>query len=71
MQRTRRSKDITIRELSVMTGISLNYLSQIENGKKNPSLKKLTIIFFTYKLVGKTCLSVFDEILNVNKRECN
>ncbi|WP_404818404.1 helix-turn-helix domain-containing protein [Rossellomorea marisflavi] len=47
MQRTRRSKDITLRELSVMTGISLNYLSQIENGKKNSSLKKLTIIFFT------------------------
>ncbi|WP_079516003.1 helix-turn-helix domain-containing protein [Rossellomorea marisflavi] len=47
MQRTRRSKDITLRKLSVMTGISLNYLSQIENGKKNSSLMKLTIIFFT------------------------
>ncbi|MFW0780082.1 helix-turn-helix domain-containing protein [Rossellomorea marisflavi] len=46
MQRTRRSKDITLRKLSVMTGISLNYLSQIENGKKNSSLMKLTIIFF-------------------------
>ncbi|MBV6683370.1 helix-turn-helix transcriptional regulator [Bacillus sp. JRC01] len=47
IQRTRRSKDITLRKLSVMTGISLNYLSQIENGKKNSSLMKLTIIFFT------------------------
>ena len=41
----RKSKGITLQEMSNRTGISLNHLSQIERGKANPSigtLKKIT-----------------------------
>ncbi|MCM2606934.1 helix-turn-helix domain-containing protein [Rossellomorea marisflavi] len=42
----RRAKEITLKELSNLTGISINYLSAIEQGKANPSLKKVDIILF-------------------------
>jgi len=41
----RKSKGITLQEMSNRTGISVNHLSQIERGKTNPSigtLKKIT-----------------------------
>jgi transcriptional regulator with XRE-family HTH domain len=41
----RKSKGITLQEMSNRTGISLNHLSQIERGRTNPSigtLKKIT-----------------------------
>lgn len=47
---SRRTKDITLKELSNLTGISVNYLSAIEQGKANPSLKKIDIILFHLKM---------------------
>ncbi|WJV19670.1 helix-turn-helix transcriptional regulator [Rossellomorea marisflavi] len=43
---SRRTKDITLKDLSNLTGISINYLSAIEQGRANPSLKKIDIILF-------------------------
>lgn len=45
IKRIRKSKGITLHEMSKRTGISVNHLSQIERGKTNPSigtLKKIT-----------------------------
>jgi transcriptional regulator with XRE-family HTH domain len=45
IKRVRKSKGLTLQEVSEKTGISLNHLSQIERGKANPSigtLKKIT-----------------------------
>ena len=45
IRRIRRSKGITLKQMAQKTGISLNYLSQIERGKTNPSIgliKKIT-----------------------------
>ncbi len=41
----RKNRGITLQDLSAKTGVSVNYLSQIERGKANPSigiLKKIT-----------------------------
>lgn len=45
IRKIRKEKSITLREMAEKTGISLNYLSQIERGKTNPSIgiiKKIT-----------------------------
>jgi len=45
IRKIRKEKGITLREMAEKTGISLNYLSQIERGKTNPSIgiiKKIT-----------------------------
>ncbi|WP_430344185.1 helix-turn-helix domain-containing protein [Rossellomorea marisflavi] len=44
IRQARRSKDLTLYQLSEMTGISLNYLASIEKGRSNPTLNKLFII---------------------------
>jgi len=48
IKKIRKSKGITLHEMSDRTGISVNHLSQIERGKTNPSigtLKKITNAF--------------------------
>lgn len=45
IKQIRKSKNITLKEMSKRTGISVNYLSQIERGASNPSigiLKKIS-----------------------------
>lgn len=45
IRRIRKDKGITLKEMAEKTGVSLNYLSQIERGKTNPSIgtiKKIT-----------------------------
>lgn len=37
----RKEKNMTLRELSHKTGISVSFLSDIENGRSNPSLERL------------------------------
>jgi XRE family transcriptional regulator, regulator of sulfur utilization len=54
---TRRTKDITLKDLSNLTGISINYLSAIEKGKANPSLKKIDIILFHLQMSWEELLS--------------
>jgi transcriptional regulator with XRE-family HTH domain len=40
----RKKKGLKLRELSGRTGISISFLSDIENGRSNPSLKRLRSI---------------------------
>lgn len=40
----RKQKNFTQEKLSEISGISKDYLSEIERGKKSPSLKRLIII---------------------------
>jgi transcriptional regulator with XRE-family HTH domain len=53
----RRAKEITLKELSILTGISINYISAIEQGKANPSLKKLDTILFHLKMTWEELFS--------------
>ena len=42
LKKLRREKDLTLRELSEKTGISLSFISDIEHGRrKNPSIENL------------------------------
>ncbi|MGX1263002.1 transcriptional regulator with XRE-family HTH domain [Rossellomorea marisflavi] len=54
---SRRTKDITLKDLSNLTGISINYLSAIEQGKANPTLKKIDIILFHLQMSWEELLS--------------
>lgn len=59
MKQIRKEKGITLTELSIKTGISIGYLSHLENGtRKNPSIeimdklamaldKSVSDVFFT------------------------
>lgn len=42
LRKLRKQKGLTQEKLSEMTGIDYSYLNQIEAGKKNPSLKRIT-----------------------------
>lgn len=44
IKKFRTEKKFTQEKLSEMTGISADYLSEIERGKKTPSLKRLILI---------------------------
>lgn len=44
IKKFRTEKKFTQEKLSEITGISADYLSEIERGKKTPSLKRLIII---------------------------
>ena len=39
LKKLRRRKKLTLNDLSESTGLSLSYISDIENGRTNPSLK--------------------------------
>ncbi len=44
IKKFREIKGLTQNKLSEATGISADYISEIERGKKNPSLKRLILI---------------------------
>ena len=44
IKKFREIKGLTQYKLSEATGISADYISEIERGKKNPSLKRLILI---------------------------
>ena len=44
IKKYRLEKELTQEKLSELCGISVDYLSEIERGKKTPSLKRLIII---------------------------
>ena len=53
----RRSKGITLRDLSLSAGLSVGYLSHLENGtRSNPSLQTMTRICIA---LGKPLSEVF------------
>ena len=60
----RNKKDFTQDKLSEITGISSDYLSEIERGKKTPSFKRMLLIakaldIEVYKLFRPISQSVF------------
>lgn len=44
IQKIRAYKDIPLKQVSAITGISIAHLSDIEKGKKNPSVLTLCLI---------------------------
>lgn len=57
MQKIRKTKGITLTGMSQITGISVGYLSHLENGtRKNPSIEMMDKIA---KALGKSVSDVF------------
>lgn len=57
MQEIRKTKGITLTGMSQITGISVGYLSHLENGtRKNPSIEMMDKIA---KALGKSVSDVF------------
>ena len=57
MNQIRKEKGITLTEISKKTGISIGYLSHLENGtRKNPSIEMMDKIS---KVLGKSVSEVF------------
>ena len=50
LKETRLQKEFTLSEVSKKAGISENYLSQLENGKRKPSVKMAKKIADFYKI---------------------
>lgn len=44
LKRTRQSKGMTLKDLSEVTGLSQAFLSEVENGKANPTIDTLRAI---------------------------
>ena len=44
IKKYREKKNLTQLKLSILTGISADYISEIERGKRTPSLKRLILI---------------------------
>ena len=40
----RKENNLTLKELSIKSGISISFISDIENGRRNPSIEKLKIL---------------------------
>lgn len=63
IKEARKEKEVSLRELSGMTGVSKTYLSDMENGKHSPSIYMLCLIaanlgvslntLFEYKIIRK------------------
>lgn len=71
LKQIRTSKDISIYKLSKDTGISPNYISDLENGRRNPSLVTLERLIVP---LGITLSELFNEddqvsYLSENERE--
>jgi transcriptional regulator with XRE-family HTH domain len=63
IRKVRKSKKISINTLSKNTGISLGYLSDLENNKaKNPTIDKLEVIATALGTTPKELLSVEDKL---------
>jgi transcriptional regulator with XRE-family HTH domain len=63
----RKKKGLKLRELSARTGISISFLSDIENGRSNPSVKRLKSIAeglgttLKYLLEGEGSIYNYDQ----------
>jgi transcriptional regulator with XRE-family HTH domain len=51
-RKLRIDKDLTMRDVAAMTGYRQNYITQVENGKFNPSKEFLTKCIDIYGLTG-------------------
>lgn len=56
--KVRNEKDVTLKELSLRTGISKSALQRIESGEVSPTLEKLEIIA---KVLGVRVTDLFKE----------
>lgn len=67
IKNVRRKKGLKLRELSERTGISISFLSDIENGRSNPSVKRLKSIAkglettLKYLLEGEGSIHDYDQ----------
>lgn len=50
LKEKRLASDLSIKEVSKITGISVRHLSYIENEERNPSLETLTVLCRLYKM---------------------
>ncbi|WP_201714237.1 helix-turn-helix domain-containing protein [Rossellomorea arthrocnemi] len=57
----RRAKEITIQELSNKCGLTVNYISLIEKGEANPSLKKLFAIVCALEVQWEDIMPTCEE----------
>lgn len=78
IRKVRKEKNISINKLSKLTGISLGYLSDLENNKAtNPSIDKLTLIAsaldVSVDLFFKDDIEEWDTVINTKqlKEETN
>lgn len=72
IRKVRKEKNISINKLSKLTGISLGYLSDLENNKAtNPSIDKLTLIAsaldVSVDLFFKDDIEEWDTVINTKQ----
>ncbi|MGX1263213.1 transcriptional regulator with XRE-family HTH domain [Rossellomorea marisflavi] len=65
----RRSKEITIQELSRVCGLTVNYISLIEKGEANPSLNKLHAIINALEVHWSDIMPTKDEQKVISEKE--
>lgn len=58
----RKQQKMSQLELSLDTGLSKSYLSDLENGRRNPSLKILAVISLALGISLSTLFSGVDEL---------
>lgn len=62
--RLRKEAGLTIKDISIMSGVTPSLISQIENDKANPSLSTLQAIT---KALNVDIVSIFDGLVNKSK----
>ena len=68
LKRTRNIYGMTASEMSVTLGISASYLSEIENGKKQPSLELLTKYANVYGIKLSSLILLSENIEDAKQR---
>lgn len=69
INKIRTSKNITLTELSKLTGIDIGHLSHIEKGQRNPSHKALKSICKALDVPYQQLMYSYDKTLNSNQLE--
>lgn len=65
LKQLRKVAGLSLKDLSAKTNISISFLSDIENGKSNPSYEKLTLIASTLNVAVSYFLEDIEENKNV------
>src|SRR5258708_6879690 len=53
-QALRKSRNYTLKDLAVLTGLSISFLSDLERGRSNPSVQTLQLLAKTYSVTLNT-----------------
>ncbi|MGO5073132.1 helix-turn-helix domain-containing protein [Clostridium sporogenes] len=67
----RKEHDYTLKDLSFKTNISVSFLSDIENGRSNPSLDRLKDIAAALNTTTSYLLGENDDNTNITKKEAD